>query len=891
MATPSPPAEGPADQTTVIKGPVYGLVQGDHNNVTLIFQNGERRVVPFLAPPLPPHLLIGRETLIEEIKRELQAPDTAGQIALLGLPGSGKTALAVALAHDTAVLERFEDGVLWAGLGQTPDPLAVLSSWGGALGIPPNAVGGSASLSDWAKTVRAAIGMRRMLLVLDDAWSLQAARSLLVGGPGCIHLVTTRIPEVALRFAGDRHHRVPELPLAQGVELLKEMAPDVTKDEPEAACELVRLVGALPLALVLMGNHLKLESYGGQPRRAQVALRRLQDATERLLLEEPQSPIDPHPSVPLEVSLSMLAVIGVSYERLPADARDALHDLTVFPPKPNSFAEDAALAIAGGATGPVDLLIDAGLVEGLAPGRYTMHQTISDYARAQNPTPRSEPRMVEFFASFVPEHASDNEALDLELTNILAAVDIADRTGLPEALVTVIDDMQPFFQRRAMYVVDERHLRRAIDATRKLGDTDAEARLRLALGKTLEKQGRMDEADQSLREALDLARRTGRSEGVVDVLVALGWVAGMRGDSDAASLYLQEARSLVQPVAGDERAPLVLQAIGWLTGLHGQYREAVAYLSQALDLARTVAKPGLITDLLQVLGWMSGMGGNYEQAETMFAECLDLSERAGDRDRIIDAHQGLGWVEGIRARYDLATEHFESGLALAREVGHRERVSFLANLGWIAREQGDVDRAEGLLREGLALASEFGQVEKQSVLLKNLGDIERARGAEETAERLYREALELAQDGRFEERAVDALGSLANVLRARGRHEEAAGVLAEALELARENGNDMVLSGLLNELGDVHLEGGRLTDAEACFQEAKRRADDVNSENLRALSTFGLARCAHARGDVAEALRLAHLSSEMFAGIRNRHAAVVDGWIADTSSVDAAKRS
>jgi hypothetical protein len=45
--------------------------------------------------------------------------------------------------------------------------------------------------------------MKRMLLVVDDAWDVRAALSFKVGGPNCAHLVTTRIPEVAIRFAGE----------------------------------------------------------------------------------------------------------------------------------------------------------------------------------------------------------------------------------------------------------------------------------------------------------------------------------------------------------------------------------------------------------------------------------------------------------------------------------------------------------------------------------------------------------------------------------------------------------------------------------------------------------------------------------------------------------------
>jgi len=49
-----------------------------------------------------------------------------------GLPGSGKTAVAAAVAD--GLRPAFPGGVLWASVGSNPSPLSVLASWGRALG-------------------------------------------------------------------------------------------------------------------------------------------------------------------------------------------------------------------------------------------------------------------------------------------------------------------------------------------------------------------------------------------------------------------------------------------------------------------------------------------------------------------------------------------------------------------------------------------------------------------------------------------------------------------------------------------------------------------------------------------------------------------------------------
>jgi hypothetical protein len=125
--------------------------------------------VPFLAPPRPRHDLVGRAADLKELKRHLVESGDRPTCVAQGLPGVGKTSVAVALAHDPQAREHFADGVLWVGLGRTPDVPALLGGWAAAVGLSAEEVARLGTAADRAKAVRDAIGGRRMLLVIDDA--------------------------------------------------------------------------------------------------------------------------------------------------------------------------------------------------------------------------------------------------------------------------------------------------------------------------------------------------------------------------------------------------------------------------------------------------------------------------------------------------------------------------------------------------------------------------------------------------------------------------------------------------------------------------------------------------------------------------------------------------
>ena len=115
---------------------------------------------------------------------------------------------------------------------------------------------GMASLTpqEQAARVRAAIGLRRMLLVIDDASTAEAGL-LRVGGPHCAHLFTTRQASLAINLAGANTFAVGEVSVQDAQVLLARFAPALAS--APGLAQLVNEASGMPLALALIGHHLQ----------------------------------------------------------------------------------------------------------------------------------------------------------------------------------------------------------------------------------------------------------------------------------------------------------------------------------------------------------------------------------------------------------------------------------------------------------------------------------------------------------------------------------------------------------------------------------------------------------------------------------------------------------
>jgi NB-ARC domain/Domain of unknown function (DUF4062) len=332
---------------------------------------------PTTQPP-PPALVLGRSDDAARVKRRLiGAPDgRPGTTVIRGWPGVGKTTFVNALAHDSEVSTAFPDGILWASLGERPDPLAELSVWSRRLGGVTEA---PKTLADAIRRVRGLLRERKALLIVDDVWESGAAAPFDVGGPGCATLVTTRFRDVASQVApaSEDVYLLQQLAEAPALELIGQLAPTFLEHHREEARRLVQELEGLPLALRVAARLLENEvqlGWGIDELFEEIA------GGDRILSES--APEDRYDAATGELP-TVSALLRTSTNRLDEQTRERFAILGAFAPKPATFDLGAMQDVweVGDARPTARTLTDRGLLEPLiGTGRFQMHALLVKHA-------------------------------------------------------------------------------------------------------------------------------------------------------------------------------------------------------------------------------------------------------------------------------------------------------------------------------------------------------------------------------------------------------------------------------------------------------------------------------------------------------------------------------
>ncbi|TVT62500.1 tetratricopeptide repeat protein [Amycolatopsis rhizosphaerae] len=579
-------------------------------------KEGRRRVpkvsgaaAPCVLPPRVPSL-VGREDELDRLRSEAAA---GGVVAIVGHPGVGKTALAIAAAHELS--GRFPDGCFAIDLrGMDDQPLAARNALGRllrALGVAPTEI--PVPESEQASLLRMLLHNRRVLLVLDNASDEAHVRPLLATGPGCLTLVTCRRALAGLEYA--RWLWLDLLTPEHAVELLSAaIGADRVEAERAAAAELVELCGCLPLAVRIAGNRLANRPHWSLAH----LVDELRDARTRL---NSLSTGD----------LQLRSAFGMSYRRLSPAARLLFRRLAVVPGP--DFGLGLAQVVTGKSEPEVRLqleeLAEANLVQATQrTGRFQFHDLIRIFA-AERMEAEEEPAERDRLINAVLDHllgtaisaglmffpdaqpgerfATQDDAaewLDLEAGNWLAAQHVATRLGRDRDVLELARAMHWYSDSRWLHGPWDRIFALGVAAARALG-----SRQELAM-----------------------------------MLNFLGWAQHVcLGDNEAGLVTHQEALA-VATEAGDRQERAWAHAyLGSVLMRLGRLDEAREHAQQSCLLAGEFGFWTMQISVRNRLGRVLRAMGRYEEAIAVHRRLIEDAERHQD-----EAPQGTRlWMTGV----------------------------------------------------------------------------------------------------------------------------------------------------------------------------------------------------------------------------------------------------
>lgn len=746
----------------------------------------------------------GRESLCAAVTTALTSSDrnAARVCAVTGMPGVGKSALALHVAHRVA--PSFPDARLYLDLRGHNEhlppltPAEALAQLLQLLGVSPEEI--PASVEQRTALWRDRAWRMRALVILDDAADAQQVEPLLPGGAGCAVVVTSRrlLPELD----GARHIEVEAPPLEEAVAMFTAISGGRARgQEADQVPVIVELCDRLPLAMRLVGVRLRL-----RPSLPLADMVRRIRATSRRLAEFRAG--KRHLEAVFAVSLRSLSPAGQE-----AFVRLGLHPMPIL---------DAVIAseLTGqdhtGAEAALEELVDAHLLQEPRPGRYRFHSLVLAFAhqRAEAVLPAAEQRSVRErmldaytgmcraadavlyphrLRSAPPPRASTGplreewglrEAaawLRTEIPTLLAIVDYAADHGYTEQVAHLSHLLAEYLDDNGPWEAALRLHRRAVHWWLHCQDRRFLAQSWYELARAHLRLGELEEAEACLERARICWRAVGDALGESWALAQHGRVHYVAGRYEQALECQQRALGCFREEGhrSGTAFALHLRGLGHMAvGAHhraiADYGEALQILTDARDANTEITVKANLAGSFQKLGY-------HREATALCEETLLLVQELGDQRREAAIWNNLGNIFLYKNNSERAIASFQHALRIHRTtIDPWTEAMTLASMGNAHLGLGRADRALDCFRQSLGISERYANPTAEVEARLGIGESHRLLGQRLQALECFQRAVTAARRHRLRQEQGQALYALGRLLLDRGNRPGAVEHLTEA---------------------------------------------------------------------------------------------------------------
>jgi DNA-binding SARP family transcriptional activator/tetratricopeptide (TPR) repeat protein len=766
--------------------------------------SGEGTPLSTLPAPLPE--FVGRTAELAALTgRDGPSWDA---VLITGMPGVGKTSLAVQVAHrltgDLPDAQIYLD--LHAHDAERPPltPAATLAALLRAIGVEPTRI--PRTLAERARLWRSETTGRRILVLLDDVSDREQVRPLLPTSPDCRLVLTSRSSLDGLE--GVQRRRLSALLIDDAVTLFNRIAGPVGPLPVPKVAEAVRACLRLPLAVCLFATRLR-------DQRA--------PSLDALIEELRNMPAETEDGQPPELA----AAFALSYRNLSEAQRRAFRQFGVGPLKELTAANVAVLietspAVAGNV---LRELADRNLLMEVSPGRFRCHELIRRYARGCSLREDTEAH----------RRKAVGRVLEFYLTRSAAA----DRSLYPHrhrritTRTATSADPPSEDEARRWFTDERRNLSSLVHYCAGHEWHTYAVDLANVIAEFFDTAGHWDDVKLIHQRVLRIGRDLGLPSAVAQARLNLATIQWRMGDAARAYKEARLARNIYRQIPDRANEAAALDRMGLIQWGLSDYQAALAFFDEAYGIYRDIGDTHGEANCRAHAGINMLHTGRYHEAIETFEKALEMYRSLRDRRGEANVLNNIGDAKLLLGYHREASDSYHASKAIYDSIpGRRNAAILLINFGDVARHRGETPTALNLYRQALAEFTATGDRLNKANVLNSIG-------------------FALCADERF----VQALG----------HHRR-------ALAIAEEIGNVYEKARAYLGGADAEAGADRHSVAMEGYRAARGLARDIDDPHLEALALRGLGDTVHCTGDPDGARICWRQAEALFWQIGNRYA-------------------
>ncbi len=704
---------------------------------------------------------------VQELKHlsETLSDESCRLLTLIGLGGSGKTRLSIALAQQQH--HRFKDGIYFIALSKVNNSAAIITLLAQELNIKLS------PRQDAKVQVLKYIEDKEMLLVMDNFEHLlnsseaNLAMDAAVTAPELIAqlleqshnlkvLVSSR---ERLGLTGEWLVDVEGLAYPKDVEAIAEgdelgnyeaiqlfmnsalrVAPRLSFTEQDFLdiVSICAQVEGLPLAIELAASWARIMPIS----RIKTELDKSYELLESDLLDLP------------EKHRNIKQIFDTTWQSLSDVKKTTLTKLSVFS---GDFSLDAAEFVSGTHFSLLLSLVNESLLKRVPPARFELHQLLKQYSsevllKSDTVVEDVKDKHAHFYSQVLkdsgledgPKHREGLAQLRVDSANIESAWSHYSRLKDYTALNAIRPAMFYYFHGQALFsegleLFSKTYtkLTAELPSTKNLDYIQLKCSLQVIRGRFYSHLVQPSESFPCYEEALALALDHDLQSIVAQCHDYMGEAKLHIGEVEIARNYLEKAYDYHKNTENWQAISYNQNALGNLLKRQGKYAEAQQYFDTALKAALKLDDLMWQANITNNLANLTEVEGKYLEAESYYQHCLTVFDKLGYVLGIAGTKTNLGFVALRLGKTAEAKRLTTESLEMKRQIGNKASMGIsLINLGEIALYSKDYGEAQNYLLEVLQIGHDNSLVPLVLEVLPVLADVYAAQGEHMLVEQL-----------------------------------------------------------------------------------------------------------------------------------------------------------